>query len=202
METIANIPGLHYAGGNSPEDICRAIAEDFKARGLSHAAAARMLGVDTRSVSNQISGKRPFGKKSAQRYARVFGYDEPYLLYGIGTLKRGDTDTLITVEVKPGATLDDSTAMLLLKRIADLENQLKAQKAENESLKRIRRMMAQPLTAPRNRIVSPRNRRSPVEAMDRILARKVVTMGKPPHKRVSDDSITVLFHGGKGFDLK
>ncbi|MBO4670682.1 MAG: hypothetical protein J5640_02420 [Bacteroidales bacterium] len=70
------------------EMICRAVAADFKLRGITHAAAAEKLLVEPRSVSNQISGKRPFGKKSAQKYAATFGYDEAFLLYGTGSLKK------------------------------------------------------------------------------------------------------------------
>lgn len=69
--------------------ICRAVANDFKTRGISHMEAATKLGVAPRSVSNQISGRRPFGKKSAKLYAKVFGYDEEFLLYGTGSLKNG-----------------------------------------------------------------------------------------------------------------
>ncbi len=72
------------------EMICRAVAADFKLRGITHVEAAQKLGVVPRSVSNQISGKRPFGKKSAQKYAAAFGYDEPFLLYGTGKLRRDD----------------------------------------------------------------------------------------------------------------
>jgi len=72
-----------------PEDICRAISMDLKERGLTHEKAATLLGKENaRSVSNQISGKRPFGKNSAALYAKTFGYEMPYLLYGIGDLKK------------------------------------------------------------------------------------------------------------------
>ena len=82
---------------NSPALICRAVASDFKLRGITHQQAAGMLGVEKRTVSNQISGKRPFGKKSAQKYAQVFGYEEPFLLYGIGELKKGQVSKSVPV---------------------------------------------------------------------------------------------------------
>lgn len=109
-----------------PEDICRAIALDLKERGLTHEKAAMLLGKDNaRSVSNQISGKRPFGKKSAALYARTFGYEMPYLLYGIGDLKK---KTSVKQNLEP-ATISHRTVswgdyQKLKNRVAQLEKML------------------------------------------------------------------------------
>ena len=46
------------------EEICKAIAADFKMRGLTHGAAAEMLGLCKQTVSNQISGKKKFSLKA------------------------------------------------------------------------------------------------------------------------------------------
>jgi len=77
----------------TPAEICRAVNADFKLQGLTHAEAAKKLGVECRSVSNQLSGKRPFAKKGALLYARVFGYDETFLLFGTGELKKSRKTT-------------------------------------------------------------------------------------------------------------
>ena len=72
----------------TPAEICRAVNADFKLQGLTHAEAAERLGIERRAVSNQLSGKRPFAKKGALLYARVFGYDEAFLLFGTGELRK------------------------------------------------------------------------------------------------------------------
>lgn len=69
-----------------PAEICKAIAVDFKRRGLTHRTAGEMLGLSKQSVSNQISGKKPFSLKAAQRYADTLGYDIRFLLFGKGNL--------------------------------------------------------------------------------------------------------------------
>lgn len=70
----------------NPAEICKIIAVDFKMRGLTHHTAGEMLGRTKQSVSNQISGKKTFSFKSAQRYAETFGYDVRFLLFGEGSL--------------------------------------------------------------------------------------------------------------------
>ena len=39
-----------------PAEICKAIAVDFKRRGLTHRTAGEMLGLSKQSVSYQMSG--------------------------------------------------------------------------------------------------------------------------------------------------
>lgn len=68
------------------EDICRAVAADFKRQGLSQKEAADKLGLEKRAVSNQISGKRPFARKTAKLYSIAFGYNEEFLVKGKGRL--------------------------------------------------------------------------------------------------------------------
>ena len=53
----------------SREEICRIVAADFKLKGITHAAAGERLGVKKQVVTNQLSGRRPFGKKTAHAYA-------------------------------------------------------------------------------------------------------------------------------------
>ena len=66
--------------------ICKAIAVDFKVKGLTHETAASQLGCSKQTVSNQISGKKKFSLKTAQRYAETFGYNLEFLLFGKGEL--------------------------------------------------------------------------------------------------------------------
>lgn len=120
-----------------PDLICRTVASDFKLMGITHEDAAKLLGVDKRTVSNQISGKRPFGKKSAHRYAEVFGYDEPYLLYGIGGLRSiNDTHPNLNRALNKAIfnkSYDEKIA-LLTKRISVLEDLVDIQRKQISTL--------------------------------------------------------------------
>ncbi len=136
----------------APEDICRTVAADFKARRISHADAAKMLNVKTRSVSNQISGKRPFGKKGAQKYAEIFGYEEPFLLYGIGPLKKEDASGTI-LQTNTGVLLDEKTAYALYKRINELEGKIEELTKQKKTLEDSNRRLLS--TYKYSRIVRP-----------------------------------------------
>lgn len=71
----------------TPAEICEAIALDFKARKITHQDAGVAIGKSKAVISNQISGKKPFSKAMAELFAKAFGYDANFLLYGTGELK-------------------------------------------------------------------------------------------------------------------
>jgi len=68
------------------QEICEAIAIDFKRRKISHQEAAERIGKTKASISNQISGKKPFSKGMAELFATAFNYNIDFLLYGKGEL--------------------------------------------------------------------------------------------------------------------
>ena len=72
----------------TPVEICEAIALDFKRRRITHKMAAERIGKTKSSVSNQISGKKPFSKGMAELFADAFSYNIDFLLYGKGELKQ------------------------------------------------------------------------------------------------------------------
>ena len=80
-------------------EICQAIAADFKMRGLTHETAAEKLETTKQTVSNQISGKKKFSVKTAQKYSEAFGYSLEFLLFGKGNLYAPGRGVAIT---RPG----------------------------------------------------------------------------------------------------
>lgn len=98
-----------------PASICRAVARDFKERGITQAGAAKLLNIEPKSVANQVSGNRPFSKKSAKLYAATFGYSEPYLLTGKGTLFKPKD---VVPEVQVG---EDGRVSITLEQYQSLE---------------------------------------------------------------------------------
>ena len=96
--------------------ICKAIAVDFKVKGLTHETAASQLGCGKQTVSNQISGKKKFSLKTAQKYAETFGYNLEFLLFGKGELN-GSQQITSVIEVESKASDEEPTVAELKKQV-------------------------------------------------------------------------------------
>ena len=96
--------------------ICKAIAVDFKVKGLTHETAASQLGCGKQTVSNQISGKKKFSLKTAQKYAETFGYNLEFLLFGKGELNGSQHITSVN-EVESKASDEEPTVAELKKQV-------------------------------------------------------------------------------------
>lgn len=70
----------------TPEEVCRAVSLDLKARGYTQQKTADTIGKSRAIVSNLLSSKKRFSKQMAVLFNRAFGYNIPYLLYGEGQL--------------------------------------------------------------------------------------------------------------------
>ena len=105
--------------------ICKAVAVDFKMKGLTHEMAASRLGCSKQTVSNQISGKKKFSLKSAQKYAETFGYNLEFLLFGKGELNGCPTN----VNSKDAATTvhvpNEVPASISVKQLKQIHNLLR-----------------------------------------------------------------------------
>ncbi|MBR2064788.1 MAG: hypothetical protein IJ971_08855 [Bacteroidales bacterium] len=66
-------------------EIGKTIKEYFTEIGLSQTEAANALGVQQAAVSNQLNG-RPFGKNSAAKWNKAFGFRVNWLLTGEGPM--------------------------------------------------------------------------------------------------------------------
>lgn len=80
----------------TPEEVCRAISLDLKARGLTQQYVADRIGKSRAIVSNALSSKKRFSKEMAIRLSSELGYNIQYLLFGVGELrtdsKRADVE--------------------------------------------------------------------------------------------------------------
>ncbi len=70
----------------TPEEVCRAVSLDLKARGYTQQKTADTIGKSRAIVSNLLSSKKRFSKQMAVLFNRAFGYNVQYLLYGEGQL--------------------------------------------------------------------------------------------------------------------
>lgn len=77
------------------KEIGRTIKEYFTEIGISQMEAANRLGVQQAAISNQLNG-RPFGKNSAARWNKAFGFRINWLLTGEGPMF--DTQTAASNE--------------------------------------------------------------------------------------------------------
>ena len=66
-------------------EIGNKIKEYFSEEGISQIEAAAALGVQQAAVSNQLNG-RPFGKNSAAKWNKAFGFRKNWLLTGEGPM--------------------------------------------------------------------------------------------------------------------
>lgn len=83
---------LSIMNGISAEEVLRAVSNDLKRQHITHVEAAKALGFSTRqTLSNLLSSKKYLSAKQAEKFHRVFGYNQEFLIYGTGTLKGEDS---------------------------------------------------------------------------------------------------------------
>ena len=69
------------------EEVLRTISSDLKIKGVSHAEAAKALGISSRqTVSNILSSKKYLSRKHATLFNEAFGYNIAFMVAGIGEL--------------------------------------------------------------------------------------------------------------------
>ena len=97
---------------SSPEIVKRAVAADWRQRGLTYGDVARLTTYKAPTIANVMSNKKVyFTHKQAERL-KQFGYSEEYLTMGIGTLRPEDN---VASAIDGGnAFLPDSSKLMLL----------------------------------------------------------------------------------------
>lgn len=80
------------------DDFVGKIREYFDNKGFTQKMIAERLGVDPAYVNKLLSGKKPFGKKTAHQFQDLFGLSESWLLTGSGDMVYGDQQV---IQVQP-----------------------------------------------------------------------------------------------------
>ena len=96
------------------------IKEYFKVQGISQRKAAEMLGTTQQVVGSLLNGRR-FGRRTAERWQEVFGFNPAWLITGCGDMfEVGDSQNNCTAKnaVTIGA---DAVASEVLRLITDGE---------------------------------------------------------------------------------
>lgn len=150
LETTRTITAAEFGKPQkTSKEVCAEIAADFKLRGMTHADAAKRLGVTRQVVTIQLSGKRYFGKKTATKYCQEFNYYYPFLVSGIGMLyndpamndillQREKSDSEISVELNQREQEYQALVADLHKateKIKELEEQQRNYESEKAFLK-------------------------------------------------------------------
>lgn len=104
----------------TPEEVNRAVALDLRSRQISQQDAGKTIGKSRTQVSNQLCSNYYFSKAMAELFARAFGYNIQYLLYGEGELKTEETLHAVLPALTSGNDhVEDVSVLTSLISIAD-----------------------------------------------------------------------------------
>lgn len=104
------------------------LKEYFEKNGISQQEIADALGVSPPYVNAILNGKKPLGKKNAERLANLYGLSKPFLLTGEGELLASG------VKTKHSDSDKDKLIASLEKQIADQEKIIKLLEQKVEML--------------------------------------------------------------------
>lgn len=111
----------------------------FDENGVTQQQVADALGVSLQYVNQLLNGRKPLGKKNAERLASLYGLSKPFLLTGEGELIPGNYRQSTEKEVVP--LTDESTANIIelyaqrIRLVDDLRQSLKEELAEVHAIK-------------------------------------------------------------------
>ena len=118
-------------------DIGQQLAGFFKAQGVTQEAIAAQLGVTQQYISGLLSGKKPFGKKQAQRFAELWGISPSWLLTGEGEMMSSTGNTQVIENNNGTAINGDGTVVHPAgdsRTIERMQNQIDELLAQNGKL--------------------------------------------------------------------
>jgi len=69
-----------------PEEVFLALSSAIKIEGLTHADAAKKLGMKKQTLSNILSSKKYLSPKQAERFSQAFGFNPEFLTSGMGDI--------------------------------------------------------------------------------------------------------------------
>lgn len=117
----------------TPQEVCSMVSADLKVKGITRSQAASRLGVQAPVVTIQLSGKKYFGDKVANKYSSEFGYNPIFLKTGIGYLNSDPSkdSKLFVSKVTNARTKSIASSYIKYKA---LHEQLEEYRKNNESL--------------------------------------------------------------------
>lgn len=120
------------------KEIGQELAGFFKAQGITQEVIAAQLGVTQQYISGLLSGKKPFGKKQAQRFAELWGISPSWLLTGEGEMMISSGNNTQVIENNTGTAINgDGTVVHPAgdsRTIERMQNQIDELLAQNGKL--------------------------------------------------------------------
>lgn len=83
MTTIRNMKNIDKTVADRVND---AVKHHFRIHGITHREAAERLGYSCANVVDNLLSSGRFGKRTAEKWAKEFGFSEKFLLTGKGRL--------------------------------------------------------------------------------------------------------------------
>lgn len=128
------------------------LKEFFEKKGISQQEVAAELNVSPPYINAILNGKKPLGKKNAERLANLYGLSKSFLLTGEGQITNNGEDVILSKRdnesnptvVEQAANIIDLYAGLI-KEIeslrADLNSELEAVRKERQEAQRLTTML-------------------------------------------------------------
>lgn len=100
------------------DNVGKKIKDYFKEKGITQVVAAEMLGSTQQVVGRLLNGK-PFGKRTAANWSRVFGLNAAWLTTGYGAMFEADMESIENTTKKVVLESSEFVANEILKLISD-----------------------------------------------------------------------------------
>lgn len=114
------------------KDISKDLKEFFKKKGLTQQQIADILGVSQAYIGYLIRGEKPFGKKQAEKFSNLFGFNPSWLLTGEGEMLRSDTTFIQGYgNAVNGSTINEGASEGIIGKLLE---ELAAQRMQNQEL--------------------------------------------------------------------
>lgn len=117
------------------QNIITALQEWAKQKKITQRQLADKFGVSQTAISQLLSGKVPFGKNRARKWADTFGMSYTFLLTGEGSLFDQSTDVAEQASEDVAAGLDPESAEYWRKKYEECLAELYKERAISEGLR-------------------------------------------------------------------
>lgn len=100
------------------DNVGKKIKDYFKEKGITQVVAAEMLGSTQQVVGRLLNGK-PFGKRTAANWSKVFGFNAAWLTTGYGAMFEADMEDVESTTKKVVFEGSEIVANEILKLISE-----------------------------------------------------------------------------------
>lgn len=100
------------------DNVGKKIKDYLKEKGITQVVAAEMLGSTQQVVGRLLNGK-PFGKRTAANWAKVFGFNAAWLTTGYGAMFEADMENIANTTKKIVQEGSEIVANEILKLISE-----------------------------------------------------------------------------------